>query len=234
MKHSFYVNPEKISDEKVFFSENQESKINKVLRLNQNDKIRVCDGNGCVYHVNAKTGKILEKTIVKRENKIYIKLYLGLSKQQIFELSLQKAVEIGVDEIVPVITKRSVIRVKDFHKKNQRYRKIIESAFCQCRRLYMPVMKNIVKNVKELHDNNDVKVIPYEDEHSVYLKKILENNKNSENISAFIGPEGGFEKDEIHTLTDKGFLPCRLTHNILRSETAAIFLLSCIYFFYGE
>ncbi len=233
MKHTFFVPEENISQNKIIFSLEQERKIKKILRLKGDENIRICDGKGGIYTVKSGTREILEKKIIKRNNKIYVKLFMGICKLPAFELAIQKAVEIGVDEIVPVLAKRCVVKVKDFNKKKERLNQIVISAFCQCKRVFMPIIKE-VKEINQIYPGNGLNVVAYENEQSVFFKKKLEDSKKCKDIYLIIGPEGGFDKSEIKTLIEKKFSPVMLTKNTLRCETAVIFALSNIYFFYGE
>ncbi len=233
MKHTFYVPPDRIQNQKVDFSQEQIRKIKKVLRLKEDSLVRVCDGMGGVYSVLAVNGGIKDYKKHNKDKKVYVKLYLGVSKLPSFEFALQKAVEIGVDEIIPVLSKNSVVKIQDFNKKNSRFNKIALSAFCQCKRVFLPIIKGI-ESINEINPQSDLNIVAFEGEENLYLKTLLEDSKNCKTISILTGPEGGLDINEIKMLKNNKFIPVKLTNNILRSETAVIFTLASIYFFFGE
>jgi 16S rRNA (uracil1498-N3)-methyltransferase len=233
MKHSFYIPSENISENKVIFTPEQNLKIRKVLRLKDKDFIRVSNGCGLSYKVNALTGDIFEKTFTEKNCPVSVNLILGISKSNAFETSLQKAVELGVDNIIPFVAERSLIKIKDAEKKKSRYLDIMISAFCQCKRNYMPVLSGIADNIAEIDIKNGLKLLLYEEEKENTLKNALEKNNNPREITLYIGPEGGITSNEAGLFLEKGFIPCKLNDNILRCETAVIAALSGLYFYYG-
>ena len=233
MKHRFYVSQDNITKQRVMFSENQRNKISRVLRLKNHDEVMVLDGLGNSYRVSADTGDILEKETFSYNRPIKIRVLMGITKLPAFEMALQKAVEIGTDEIVPIITKRSVVKLSDTNKKHTRFCEIAENAFCQCKRKFMPVMAEVINGVEEIPDYNGLKIVFYEDEADKEFKDILEAAGKPQEITLLLGPEGGFTIDEIQLLNKKGFQSGRLTENILRAETAVIFALANINFYFG-
>jgi len=232
IKHNFYLSSENIKLERVIFTEKQKHKIKNVLRLTERDFVNVLDGNGNAYTVTALSGEIKSTETFLKTTKVNTRLYAGITKFPSFELILQKAVEIGIDEVIPVITARSVVKLKDAEKKVERFKEIAISAFCQSKRVFLPEICSVCNNLENIKDTNDLKLVFYEIEKKCSFKETLEMNREVKTISVFIGPEGGLEKREISILQNAGFTACKLTDNILKSETAVLFALSCLYFFY--
>jgi 16S rRNA (uracil1498-N3)-methyltransferase len=135
----FLISPENISSDGNFFIDGAEAgHLIKVLRVGVNENIRLFDGKGKSYmgrvasiNRNSLTGKILYE-VPRRQKKVYLRLYPALIKKDRFELLLEKVTEIGVDEIVPVITERTVVKIKQFENKLTRWTKILTSAAKQC------------------------------------------------------------------------------------------------------
>ncbi|SHG89515.1 16S rRNA (uracil(1498)-N(3))-methyltransferase [Tepidibacter thalassicus] len=235
----FFVDLKNINlDKKQCFIEGEDVKhISKVLRCNIGDKLEICDKNNNEYvcEISDITKKqvflnIIEKVNVNRESDIKVKVYQGLPKGQKMDLILQKLTEIGVVEIIPVVTKRSVVKIdnkKD--KKIERWERIIYEAAKQSKRGIIPKVKGPLNFKEALLDmkNNDLNLIPYEKEYLKSIKSVLRNiNVNS--IGIFIGPEGGFEEEEIDEFKNIGGILVSLGPRILRTETASIVATSIV------
>ena len=168
-------------------------------------------------------------------SKIY--LFQGLPKADKMELIIQKAVELGVYEIVPVACKRSVVKLdgKKAAGKVQRWQGIAEAAAKQSRRGIIPKVREVAGFGEALNYAGQlpVKLIPYElagveGETMEKTRAIMKNLKPGEDIAVFIGPEGGFEEKEVAGAMAAGALPITLGRRILRTETAGITVLSIL------
>ena len=212
-----------------FFSENFEyiegeefHHLYNVLRHNVGDKILAFDGKLNEYLceiVEIQKNRARIKKIEKIENIEYdfnIAIAPALIKKENFELMLEKVVEIGVKEIYPIITKHSVVKIKE---KKERWEKIILNACKQSHRQIIPKLHNILtlNEIAQISKN--------------YSLKLFANPKSSRNLFSFekadsviilIGPEGGFSNEEENYLKSNGFFDFSLGNFILRSETAAI------------
>ena len=152
-----------------------------------------------------------------------ITLYQALPKGDKLDLIIQKCVELGVDEIVPVCTAHSIARIKDSNKKSERYQRISLSAAEQSMRGKIPTVRpaisfeDAVQNIAE----DTLHVVAYENENQRTMKEILTENK-PQSIGIWIGAEGGFAENEIAELTKRGAVTASLGRRILRTETAAI------------
>ncbi|MBO5743369.1 MAG: RNA methyltransferase, partial [Clostridia bacterium] len=152
------------------------------------------------------------------------------------ESVIQKCVELGAFKIVPVAMKRSVAVIKDKEKKKVRMQRIAQEASKQCQRAVVPEVSEVL-SFKEalLHaQENDLKLLPYEAENKNKLKDILKENKNSKTIAVFIGPEGGFDEEEISLARQSGFQILTLGPRIMRTETAPLACISAIMYEIGD
>lgn len=166
-------------------------------------------------------GEILEKKPFIQK-KYYLHLHQALIKKQNFELILRKATELDVDEITPIITKRTVVREIQF----KRHQKIMVEATKQSMRQTFPKLNPVKKyeDILESLDEGSLNLLGYEAEKSTTLKKIFSQLKSEypKTINLIIGPEGGFTEDEINLAKTKNINIFSLGRNTLTSETAAI------------
>jgi 16S rRNA (uracil1498-N3)-methyltransferase len=200
----------------------------KVLRKKPGDIINVTDGKKNIFVckiINTDNNEIRCDIIQKKfdlyEPDIDLTLYISpLKNLSRFELAIEKAVELGVKTIYPVITEYTVNKNPFSKSRMERFHKVIISALGQSQRCYLPEFFNIISFQKILTStsNSTEKIVMYESEKSdSKLKKIL--NKN---VSLLIGPEGGFTKDEIQKLVEFNWQCKSLGLRKLRAETAAI------------
>ncbi|MBN1634712.1 MAG: 16S rRNA (uracil(1498)-N(3))-methyltransferase [Ignavibacteria bacterium] len=200
-----------------------------VLRKKISDKLELTDGKGNIY--TCQITKIDRSSVqcvvlIKKyglyEPEISIRLFMSpLRNRDRFEFAVEKSVEIGVMEIVPVITKYTVLKDKFSEARYNRLMKIIKSAAGQSQRCILPVLNKVVyfSEMTELTKNSELKIVMYEQsekEENKHLK--IQNNK----VDLLIGPEGGFDADEIKILVEQGWIKRSLGKRKLRAETAVI------------
>ena len=176
--------------------------------------------------------KVLE-SMEQRELPVNITLLQGIPKSDKLEMIIQKAVELGVSEIIPVKTKRVVVKIdeKKADTKVNRWNAIAESAAKQSKRSIIPKVSGpmSIDNALEIVKDFGVKLIPYENADGIdKTRKILESMDKTKDIAVFIGPEGGFEEAEVERIKNSGFEVITLGKRILRTETAGLALLSNI------
>ena len=228
-----------ITGNEVLISGDEAHHIIDVLRLKPGEKIAVCDGcgNDCVCEISEISGKtvsakILEKFASTAEAGVKVTLYQGLPKSDKMELIIQKAVELGVCEIVPVETKRCVSKIepKKADAKTDRWNKISMSAAKQSGRGIIPEIKKPVSFAEavEMMKSHDFSFAAYEEETENTIKSELQKNKGVKTIGFFIGPEGGIAPEEIEKIKEAGFPTVTLGERILRTETAPLAVLSMI------
>lgn len=225
----------------IILNEEQSRHIAKSLRMRQGDMITVCDGNetdyGCIIDEITKAQVILKvcyKQASQSEPDVKVSLYQGVPKGDKTEDIIQKCVELGVHEITPVLTKRSVSRpdAKQAEKKQIRYNKIALEAAQQSGRGIVPRVHKMTAFKDAVEGcNADLKIIFYEGGGEP-LKSII--NKDIKSIAVFIGPEGGFEKEEVDAVLSSGGISATLGKRILRTQTAPVAALSAIMLLTGN
>ena len=164
-----------------------------------------------------------------------IYLFQGLPKADKMELIIQKAVELGAYEIIPVETKRCVVKLdgKKAAKKVERWQQIAESAAKQSKRMLIPNVHQVLsfKEALKYAESMDIRLIPYELAKGMQeTKEILAAIEQGQSIGIFIGPEGGFEEKEVEAAISEGAKPITLGKRILRTETAGLAILSVLMF----
>ncbi len=213
----------------------------KSLRMRAGEMITVSDGRGMDYGCEITevkdTGvhvKILYHQPSNVEASIKVTLYQGLPKGDKMDYIVQKAVELGVCKIVPVLTERSVSRpdARSAAKKQERWQKIAGEAAKQSGRGKIPVVESVIPfNKIKWEDCEPLKVLFYEGG-GVPMQNAMENYPDQ--IGLFIGPEGGWEKSEVTVLESAGAKIATLGPRILRTETAPLAALSVIMFLTGN
>lgn len=238
----FFVSPEKISDNSVTVVGDDVNHIKNVLRMKIGEKFVANDGNGGSYCCAVReisddiiVADILEGQLSSTELPVKLVLFQGLPKADKMELIIQKAVELGVSEIVPVEMTRCVVKLDDKKKKSKitRWQAISESSAKQSGRMFIPEIHDVLsfKNALEYAKDFDVVFVPYECADSMLVfKENLNEIKSGMTVGIFIGPEGGFEKDEIEKATAAGGKIVSLGKRILRTETASIAALAICMF----
>ena len=227
----YFTLPENIKGNEIQLDEETSLHLSRVLRCSVGDKITVGDGSDIDYDCEITeitkrcvTAKILDKHLNLNEPSVKITLYQGLPKGDKAELIIQKCVEIGVCEIIPVKTERSVVNWdKKADKKVERWNKIARSAAEQCGRGKIPAVGDIMTFKDAVLDSKKCsgRLIPYENEQENGLKQFCDSFKG-DSIAVFIGPEGGFAPNEIEFAKQNGILPITLGKRILRTETAGL------------
>ena len=239
--YQFFVEPSQIQGTKVVITGSDVNHIKNVLRMQPGEEIAVSNGeDGKEYRCGLEelredeiicTLRFVKEDGVELPSKIY--LFQGLPKADKMELIVQKAVELGVYEIIPVATKRAVVKLDEKKAKSKiaRWQTISEAAAKQSKRRIVPEIHSVMsfKEAVNYAKEMQVKLIPYElAEGMGKTREVISNLKQGENIAIFIGPEGGFEESEIQIALDNGIEPITLGKRILRTETAGFTVLSWI------
>ena len=196
----------------------------KVLKFKIGEKIALCDGNNheaiCeIQSLDAKqvTLKVLSKEVLDIESDIKVILFCAVLKRENFELVVQKATEVGVREIVPILTKRTIKQ----NIKLDRLQTIAKEASEQCGRALIPVVHPPMVMDKAIKDALSLKQNYFFDLH---VKKLFLENSNSfkQSVGIWIGPEGGWDDSEVKAIKNAKFYEVKLGKTVLRAETAAI------------
>ncbi|MCR5728167.1 MAG: 16S rRNA (uracil(1498)-N(3))-methyltransferase [Lachnospiraceae bacterium] len=245
--YHFYTEKSNISEDTIYITGEDVNHIKNVLRMKEGEEIIICDSEGTDYHTRIKSlgrdevvAEILSSGISEAEMPFRVHLFQGLPKKDKMEMIIQKSVELGVFRIIPVMTKRVIVKLDDKKKeeaKNKRWQAISESAAKQSGRGIIPEVSNCMsfKEALKAAGEMDVVLIPYEnaDSSPEGMKKSLEMIKNipaGSDVAIFIGPEGGFEPTEVEEAINSGAKEISLGKRILRTETAGMMLLSVIGF----
>lgn len=232
--HHFFA--DKRIDNQFYFSSFDEHHLKNVLRIKNNEEIIVAYDN-TFYHCkteinsNSVSALIINELDYSNELKANLTLVYGLPKGDKFELVIQKATELGVNTIVPYEAKRSIVQIesKKIDSKLDRWNKIIHDASMQSKRNIQPRITKPMNLNEVLNLQADIKLIAFEEEScndQSTLFNILNKNLENKKIILVVGPEGGFELDEVNKFVDKGYIRVSLGKRILRSETAAIDMLA--------
>lgn len=233
----FFVKKDDIADNTAIVSGEDVKHISRVLRMAPGDNVMLCDGEGYQYLAEiADISKeqvnlnILSAEKCAAEPAQRITLYQGLPKGDKMELIIQKCVELGISEIVPVAAERSVVKIKpgEFGSKRTRYQRVAYEAAKQSGRGIIPVIADLAAFKSADMTRHDLIIIAYEDEKGNTLKSLLRANPMAKDIAIVIGPEGGLEKAEVDMLVQKGGAAVTLGPRILRTETAGMAALAMI------
>lgn len=221
----------KIINNQVQLSNEDMHHLNHVMRMRVGDFFEVVD-NKTLYICEITSMSPFAVKMEKKEENVELNnrvtLFFALAKGDKIDLVIQKATELGTHRVVLFKSHRCVVNFdnKDVNKKIDRYQKIAKEASEQCHRLMIPEIVGVV-DIKNLKDyKEDLNFIAYE--------KVAGDTSSSlpvakdKSVSIVIGPEGGFEQEEVDNLVKDGFIVTSLGKRILRCETAAIYALSVI------
>lgn len=237
--YQFFVEPGQIQGREILIQGSDVNHIKNVLRMRVGEELSVSNGvDGREYrcHIVELAEDVIrcELRFIKEEGtELPSRIYLlqGLPKADKMELIIQKAVELGAYQIVPVATRRSVVKLdaKKAASKVSRWQAIAEAAAKQSRRGIIPRVQQVMdwKQALDYVKELPVRLIPYElAEDMGRTRDILEGLEPGQDIAVFIGPEGGFEEEEIAAAMETGVIPITLGKRILRTETAGMTVLS--------
>ena len=250
----FFVPPENVGENTIIIDDrNDLHHMIKVLRLSEGDRIAISDSQEWEYQAelvrldsDGAEAAILDKQRFTAEPETKITLFQGIPKQGKMELIVQKAVELGASDIVPVFMKRTVVTDKgNFGKKIQRWQKISDEAVKQCKRGVIPEAHDAVTMDEAISRFNgfDMVLFPYENEEGTTIKDVLRAAVSQDcgngsddakpagmpvSVAVMIGPEGGFSDGEAKAVVEAGGLSVSLGKTTLRTETAGLAAIAMI------
>ncbi len=241
--YRFFVEPEQVGEKEITITGSDVNHIKNVLRMKPEETILISSGENLEYTCyirELKEEEIIAHIMYVQESgyELPSRLYLfqGLPKSDKMELIIQKAVELGVHEIIPVASKRAVVKLdeKKEEKKRTRWQAISESAAKQSKRMYVPEVKKVMSfsQAVEYAGQLDVVLVPYELAKGMgETREIIGQIKKGQSVGIFIGPEGGFEEAEVELAVKKANAKAiTLGKRILRTETAGLTVLSILMF----
>lgn len=237
--YQFFVEPQQIQGREILIRGGDVNHIKNVLRMKVGEELSVKSGADdreyrCAIAAFEEDFIRCELRFIKEDgvelpSRIY--LFQGLPKADKMELIVQKAVELGAFQVIPVATRRSVVRLdeKKAAAKTARWQAIAETAAKQSKRGVIPQVCPVMswKQALEYAGDIPVKLIPYElAENMDRTRELIEGLEPGRDVAVFIGPEGGFDEEEIETARAAGAIPVTLGRRILRTETAGMTVLS--------
>ncbi len=245
--HHFFLDPAQINSDQVRFPSDISHQIVNVLRLKDDDVVAVLDNSGSIYKVSLSidrdsprvTGKILTTDSADAEPETGLSLYFGLTHREKVEWILQKGTEIGVSAFLPFVSARTIVKKTTLSRnKFDRWVRIIREAAEQSHRGRLPVLnppKPLAACFAESKEQHDLRLIAYEEAQAQgdSLRDLIRKNQ-FEKVALFIGPEGGFAKEEILLAEKEGCAIISLGARILRMETAAVVLPALVLYELGE
>lgn len=240
--HRFYISPQSIVDNTVVISQPEYHHIVSVLRSKKDDIIKLFDGKGNEYNGRiefidrkAKSVRVFVEQVYKEEPTRSLVLVQSLIKSSNMDLIIQKATELGVTHIYPLITTNSVIKLepRSQYTKINKWRRITEEACKQCGRSWLPFIDKVwsFNEVVDSLNRVEAKIICTPLAKSGSLKEISSGNPGS--AAVMIGPEGDFTQTELNLAVSRGWSPVQIGRNILRAETAAIAMLGVVSYKFG-
>lgn len=249
-RRRFYAPPDNINREVVMLSREETHHLTRVLRLKPGDEVFVFDGCGREYRCNflkieetrARLA-VVDELADLVESPLTLELGQALAKGEKFDFIVQKATELGVSSIVPLITDRADVKLADVRseKKMERWRRISLEALKQCgrRRLVeikapMAVGKLLDRPARDIDRSIDCAVVVFSEKGGVVIADALAGLSAGSSLTALIGPEGGWSEDEISLFAARGVNSVTLGPRVLRTETAAIAAMTLIQHALGD
>ena len=238
--HRFFVEPSQIGEKEIVITGPDVNHIRNVLRMRAGEELLAAAGQGSEYRCILRElqdseirAEICRRLGSSAELPPRITLFQGLPKSDKMDLIIQKCVELGVFRIVPVTTKRTVVKLdaKKEESRRKRWTAVSESAAKQSGRGIIPEISGVqsFREAVEEAGELDVCLIPYEKaENMARTREILSGIPAGASIGVFIGPEGGFEEEEVREAMEAGARPITLGRRILRTETAGMAVLAML------
>lgn len=239
--YQFFVEPENIQGKRIIITGSDVNHIKNVLRMQPGEELNISNGEDgkeyrCAISELGEDEVVCELRFIKEDgvelpSKIY--LFQGLPKSDKMELVIQKAVELGVYEVIPVSMSRSIVKLdsKKASSRVARWQEIARAAAKQSKRAIIPQVHELItfKQAIEYASTLDIKLIPYEmAEGMAKTREIIAGIKPGQSVGFIIGPEGGIDDKELELAINNGFESITLGKRILRTETAGLTVLSIL------
>lgn len=238
--YHFFAKKENIFENYILIDGDDVKHLRNVLRIRPGERIIMSSGENIDYYCvvsDIEEDRIIAsiESVDKEGRELPVRIYLfqGLPKGDKMEFIIQKAVELGAYEIIPVAMKRSVVKLdsKKSQAKVKRWNLIAESAAKQSKRSVLPLVNDVMtfKQAADYAKKLDIVLMPYECADGIQSTKELINSiRPGQSVGIFIGPEGGFDGEELTAAHDNKFSIITLGKRILRTETAGMMLLSVL------
>lgn len=238
--YRFYIEASQKQGDTIEIVGEDVNHIKNVLRMKNGEKFILCDGEGTDFLCELAGARernllanVLEEHSSETELPVRLVLFQGLPKKDKMELIIQKAVELGVAEIVPVVTKRTIVKADEAkgEKKLSRWQAIAESAAKQSGRGVIPRVAPICtwKEALAQMENLEYNTVLYENARGMQpTAEFVKVAAEKQSIGIFVGPEGGFTEEEVAAVVEQGGECLSLGKRILRTETAGLAMLSML------
>ena len=243
--HRFQISPGSIKEGLVILDPKESHHALSVLRVKPGETVELLDGKGGSYQgviASSQKGRVKVSVsaprAVRQKSRVPVTLAVSVIKPERMELLIQKACELGADRIIPLISERTVVRLsrERWEAKGVRWQKIAAESCKQCARAQTPEILGVVefkKFIGQVSGYGTV-LIPTLAVPVKSLYHSLNANKDAHSVLVLIGPEGDFSRSEVESAILSGAQPVTLGPLVMRSETAALYTLSVVRFFYGE
>jgi len=243
----FYVEPEIVASDRIELDGALAHRIAKVLRMRADDEIALFDGSGIDVHLRLDDvgdlrvrGSVIARCDGPAEPRVRVNLYQSITKGDRFEWLIEKATELGVASVVPLITARAVVRPEAEGNRTERWRRIAVEAAEQCGRSAVPVIGVPQSFDATISSAPGLRLLPYEAAgdlapsiQSALTTSIDELFALGE-VSIFIGPEGGFVQSEVELAASAGAMIVTMGERVLRAETAGLTALTLVMHAVGQ
>ncbi len=228
-----FVNQEFFLNKKIILEKPSSHHLIKVLRKKEGDELVLFDGKGnsclgVISKIHRSEVQLDVIDIFEKSLRYGIEINLGQSliKNDPFNLTIQKATELGVTSFHPLITDRSELKIKMTRNRSLRWNLIARGACEQCGENWLPIIQDPIKLDRwAANEESKIKIVLYPN-----ADNKISDFKYKDSVSLAIGPEGDFSDYEVDSLTEKGFIPVSIGKRILRAETAAISAISSVRF----
>jgi 16S rRNA (uracil1498-N3)-methyltransferase len=241
----FYVEPENVGEDNLKIFGEEAMYITTVLRYKKGEVIEVVDGKGGKYKVmiasaekNLIEGKILSKTLLENEPKVFLTLAQSIGKGMKMDWVIEKGTEIGVSSFIPLVTLRTSVHLGEEREETrlQRWRRVAISSMKQSLRSVLPDIQKITTLDELLLKVKDFDLVLFGslDEQAKKIKSLARFKKTLKKLLVIVGPEGGFTEEEKQKLIQAGAIPVNLGKRRLRTETAGIVFCSLVLYEWGD
>ncbi len=247
MTRRFHVEPGTIAADQLILDGPIAHRLTKVLRLRAGESIILFDGDGqdVLARLDNVSDRRIEATVLERtpgpaESPTTVHLYQSITKGERFEWLVEKATEIGVGRIVPLVTARAVVKTQSEGNRIDRWRRIAVEAAEQCGRSVVPAVDAPLTFDAALAAAPGVILLPYEDadQSAPSIAQVLHDEIDAvfaeSAVSILVGPEGGYEPEEVQRALDAGAHVVTLGQRVLRSETAGLVAATLVMQSFGE
>ena len=236
----FFASPGQFNGSEIKLTLEETRHLRNVLRLKSGDEARVFDGEGrefaCVIDDIPRSGALLRVTAeiepAAPESSLDLTLAVAAYKNDKLDLVVQKAVELGVARISPIVTERGEVSIRDTLRRVERWRKIAMEATKQCERALVMRVDDPIVLAEYLRSAEDGSrsLLMFSEKGGGEIAA----NHDDKRITALVGPKGGWEDSEIESAAEHGFVPVKLGRRIMRAETAAIAFAALLQHRFGD